>query len=121
MVLVIQECGLRVSELVSLRIDCLKQDAKGGWFIEFTRWKMNQEDIIPVSPELALVIQKQQQYIRETFKDDFPYLFCDTSSLKHNFMPESKIMLSYKFNRYLNKLAEIFDIRDSSGRRWHFQ
>ena len=63
MVLVIQECGLRISELVSLPIDCLKQDSKGIWFIEFTRWKMNKDDLIPISPELALVIQEQQQYV----------------------------------------------------------
>ena len=121
MVLVIQECGLRVSELVSLCLDCLKQDSKGGWFIEFTRWKMNKDDIIPISPELALVIQEQQKYIQNELGDDFKYLFCATASRGDDFIPQPKLMLSHNVNYYLNKLAETFEIRDSSGQLWHFQ
>jgi len=44
MVLVIQECGLRIGELLLLPINCLKQDSKGNYFIQFMRWKMKQED-----------------------------------------------------------------------------
>jgi integrase/recombinase XerD len=33
MVLVIQETGLRVSELLQLPINCLRQDTNGDWFI----------------------------------------------------------------------------------------
>jgi len=46
MVLVIQECGLRVGELCQLPLNCLKQDAKGGWFIQFMRWKVKTETTI---------------------------------------------------------------------------
>lgn len=123
MTLVIQECGMRVSELVSLRIDCLKQDSKGGWFIKLTRCKMNQEDILPISPELALVIQEQQQYIRESLLNynNFEYLFCASASKQDNFIPQPKIMPSANFNYYLNKIAKKFGIQDDSGNLWHFQ
>lgn len=60
MTLVIQECGLRISELCQLSLDCLKEDAKGGWFIQFMRWKMKFETTLPISIELAQVIKEQQ-------------------------------------------------------------
>lgn len=122
MTLVIQECGMRVSELVSLRINCLKQDSKGGWFIELTRWKMNQEDILPISPELALVIQEQQQYIQNLPNyHKFKYLFCASASKQNEFIPQFRIMPSANFNYYLNKISEKFCIQDISGNIWHFQ
>ncbi|WP_051470272.1 tyrosine-type recombinase/integrase [Fischerella sp. PCC 9605] len=122
MVLVIQECGLRVGELCQLPIDCLKQDAKGSWFIQFMRWKMNKEDTIPISVELAQVIQEQQQYIRDKLGEQYNYLFCGRlgGSCKE-FIPKPNVMLDEAFVGYLKKLAEEFDIRDKSGKRWNFQ
>jgi integrase/recombinase XerD len=126
MVLVIQECGLRVSELVGLQFDCLQQDSTGGWFLKFIRWKMKREDIIPVSKELAGVIKAQQSYIRQSLGDEYKYLFCGAVRYFQNkelaeFSPIPKLMLSQMFNQYLNWLAKKFEIRDSSQKNWHFQ
>ncbi|MEA5516958.1 tyrosine-type recombinase/integrase [Nodularia sp. UHCC 0506] len=126
MVLVIQECGLRVSELVGLNFNCLQEDAKGGWFIKFIRWKMKKEDIIPISNELAGIIKAQQNYIIKALGQDYKYLFCTTSKYFNNedlanFNPQPIIMLSPRFNQYLNWLAKKFEIRDSSQEIWHFQ
>ena len=126
MVLVIQECGLRVSELVSLNFNCLQEDSKGGWFIKFIRWKMKKEDIIPISNELAGVIKAQQSYMIKVLGQDYKYLFCTSSQYFSNkdladFAPQPKIMLSQRFNQYLNWLAQKFEIRDSSQEIWHFQ
>jgi integrase len=126
MVLVIQECGLRVSELVSLKLDCLQQDSTGGWFIKFIRWKMKKEDIIPISNELAGVMKKQQNYINSCFPEKYTYLFCCSEQYFKNqdvadFKPVAKLMLSQTFNNYLNWLAIKFEICDSSKNIWHFQ
>jgi len=72
--LVIQECGLRVGER-QLPLNCLKQDAKGGWFIQFMRWKVKTETTIPISVELSKVIQEQQNYIRQNLNENYEYLF----------------------------------------------
>lgn len=120
MVLVLQECGLRIGELCQLPFDCLNRDSKGQYRIQFMRWKTKKEDVLPISPELARVIQEQQQYIREQLGTDFPYLFCGRKAIRI-FAPESKVMSSASFVQHLIKLAEDFDIRDNSGKRWHFQ
>ena len=120
MVLVIQECGLRVGELLQLQVNCLKQDAKRDSCIQLIRWKMKKEDTLPISPELAAVIQEQQQYIQEHLGKDFKYLFC---ARKPNveFYPKAAVMTDQSFVNFLKKLAGDFDIKDSSGKHWEFQ
>ncbi|WP_051469999.1 tyrosine-type recombinase/integrase [Fischerella sp. PCC 9605] len=121
MVLVIQECGLRIGELCQLPFNCLKQDAKGGWFIQFMRWKMKKETTLPISIELSTVIQEQQQYIRDNL-GEYQYLFCGRAGGNNkSFSSEPKIMSVPSFVGCLKKLSEEFDIRDNSGIRWNFQ
>ena len=71
MVLILQECGIRIGELVALQRDCLHQDHQGDWFIGFTREKVKAEHRLPISKELAAVIQEQQQYIQEHFQGSY--------------------------------------------------
>jgi integrase len=120
MVLVIQECGLRVGELCLLPLDCLKKDEKGRYRLQFIRWKMKQEDIIPISVELAEVIKEQQQYIKNYFGDKFSYLFCSRKRAKE-FHPIPEVIASRAFINSLKKLAEECEIRDRSGKIWNFQ
>ena len=123
MVLVIQETGLRVSELLQLKADCLLQDAKGDWFIKHTNWKMNKEDTKPISVELARVIQEQQSFIKQYFNTSFDYLFCTRKkgNTGNKFVPEQKIMYYKSFINYIKKLAKEKNICDSSGKVWNFQ
>lgn len=120
MVLVIQECGLRIGELCLLPLNCLKQDSKGGWFIQFMRWKMKFETTLPVSIELAQVIKEQQVYIQESLGKDYQYLFCGREA-KGVFVPAPKVMTDTSFINHLKRLVEQFDICDSTGENWIFQ
>lgn len=121
MVLVIQETGLRVSELLQLSINCLKQDTKGDWFIQYMNWKMTKEDTKPISQELAKVIQEQQEYIQQHLPN-YSYLFCGRKPGSHsNFFPNPKVMHPKSFIRFLKRLAEKYNICDSSNKTWIFQ
>lgn len=126
MVLVIQECGLRVSELLHLPINCLRKSQKGDWYIQFMRGKTKKETTLPVSQQLAAVVGEQQEYIQDAFgKGNFDYLFCakrqEPPGYHHRFRPQPKMMRDDSFTSYLKDLAEKFDICDSSGKRWNFQ
>ena len=122
MVLVIQETGLRAGELLQLSIDCLKQDTKGDWFIQYMNWKMNKEDIKPISKELAEVIQKQQQYIKHNLPE-YSYLFCGrkNTDVGNKFTPKPKVMSLESFTGFLKRLAKEYNICDSLGNIWDFQ
>lgn len=125
MVLVIQECGLRINELLFLPFDCLKQDPKGNWYIQFMRWKMSKESTIPISSELAAVVREQQRYIQENLGDNFQHLFCARKKTLKNkmkeFDPAPKVMREDLFRKFIKDLADEFDIRDNSGKHWEFQ
>ena len=124
MVLVLEECGLRIGEALTLSFDCLRQDTQGDWFLFITRHKMKKEQNIPISRELVAVIQEQQQYIRDNLGKDFDYLFCgrQKGGIGNNkFLPEPKVMTSEPFSIYLNRLAKEENITDSNGKIWRFQ
>ncbi|MEH1907149.1 tyrosine-type recombinase/integrase [Nostoc sp.] len=120
MVLILQECGLRISELCMLPINCLHENVQGHYSLKVMRWKMKKEDIIPISSELAAVIQEQQKYIQDNLPKDFPYLFCARKP-KPSFIPKSEIIRPQNFINFLKYLAQEFDIKDKSGKRWNFQ
>lgn len=121
MTLVLQECGLRIGELCQLPFDCLKKDGDKEWSIQFRRWKMKKEAKLPISPELAAVIKDQQKYIRSHLGAEYEYLFCTRKAGRKEFIPKPAVMLYASFNNFLKHLAEEFDIRDSSGKRWNFR
>lgn len=123
MVLVIQECGLRIGELCLLPLNCLKYDSKSGWFIQFMRHKMKFETTLPISIELAEVIKEQQIYIKQQhFGKDFQYLFCGNKvGGGCGFIPESKVICSRSFINHLKRLGDEFDIKDNVGKSWNFQ
>jgi integrase/recombinase XerD len=124
-VLVLQECGLRIGELLGLPIDCLKSH-DGNFYIQFMRGKSLKETILPISKELAAVIQEQQIYINSQLRsDNFNYLFCgkhkEPPHRSHCFRAKPKVMYDKTFIDYVKKLAEKFNICDSAGKRWNFQ
>jgi integrase len=55
---------MRISELLQLPLDCLTQDARGTFYLQFLQGKMKREHTIPVSQEIARVVQEQQQAVR---------------------------------------------------------
>jgi integrase/recombinase XerD len=123
MVLVLQECGMRISELVNLNFNCLLQDKAGDWFLRYYQFKMKKEITIPISREVVQVIQEQQRYIRKHIADiGFKYLFCANGGAKRpGYNPVPRVMTREILPEYLNYLAKKHNICDSSGTLWHFQ
>ncbi|MBD2078321.1 tyrosine-type recombinase/integrase [Leptolyngbya sp. FACHB-17] len=122
MVLVLQECGMRISELVNLNFDCLLQDTTGDWFLRYYQFKMKKEITIPISREVVRVIQEQQRYIRAHLDPQFKYLFCSNGGVRRpGFKPVPRVMARKTLPAYLNSLAEQHNICDQNGKRWHFQ
>jgi integrase/recombinase XerD len=112
MAIVIQETGLRVSELCTLPLDCLIEDQDGDWFLRHLQWKMKREHTIPITLELAGVIQEQQQRVVQEWEDQCSVLFPNG-----NGKPVAKYLLS----RALNRLAVEKNICDSRGELFRFR
>jgi len=111
MVLILQECGMRLSELLGLPLDCLTQDARGTFYLRFMQGKMKREHTIPVSQEIARIIQEQQ----ETVRDGQP----PSTILFPN--PRGQVYKQSTFTQRINRLAYNHEIRDGSGKLFRFQ
>lgn len=111
MVMIIQECGMRISELCTLKKGCLLEDKEGDHFLKYYQWKMKKEHIIPISREVASLIKVQEKHTTEEFGVECEYLFPrkDGSPLKQD-----------TFRRELNSLAYDKNIVDKSGNIFRF-
>lgn len=110
-VLILQECGMRLSELLALPADCLTQDARGTFFLRFMQGKMKREHTIPVSQEIARVIQEQRQIVRDS-QPSSTFLFPN---------PRGKVFKQSTFTQRINYLAYKHEIRDANGKLFRFQ
>ncbi len=116
MVLIIQECGMRIGELCKLQFDCLMQDLHGDWFLRYYQYKMKKDHTIPISKEIVAVIQEQQKFVIEQWDLNFPYLFPAPKPYgKGNPIKQSN------FTYILNSLAKKKNICDVNGKLWRFQ
>lgn len=116
MVLVLQECGMRVGELCRLSFNCLLQDAHGDWFLRYYQFKLKKEHSIPITREVAAIIQQQQREVTEVWGEDFPYLFPAPKPRGRGGPIKQE-----PFTRALNRLARKKGIKDRKGQDWHFQ
>ena len=110
-VLILQECGMRISELLQLSIDCLTQDARGVFYLRYMQGKVKRENAIPISLETARIIQEQQAEGRSRAKPSI-WLF-----------PSERggVIKQPTFAQRINRLAYDHDIRDANGKLFRFQ
>ncbi len=111
MILILQECGMRISELLQLPLDCLTQDARGTFYLRFMQGKMKREHTIPVSQEIARLIQEQQQVVRATERS--------TALLFPN--AKGGVSKQQSFAQRINRLAYDHRVRDATGKLFRFQ
>lgn len=123
LVLVLQGTGRRISEICTLSFNPLLQDVHGDWFLKHFQSKMQKEDTIPLSREIVAVIQEQQNAVKEDYGENCNYLFPQPPEFCNNRGKKrwGKPILARRVNVYLNKLAQKYSIKDSSGKIWNFQ
>lgn len=134
MILTIRTTGIRVGELLNLPLDCLRQRVK-QWRLRMRTEKYDEDDELPIPPELAAVIKEQQEYIKQQFSDSYNKLLCHSQAggwktLRKNedgtvvdemvFEPCSQVMPNNMFNHWLNRLVRKCKIQSKDGKTWHF-
>ncbi len=112
MLVVLQECGMRLSELCALQLDCLTQDQDGDWFLRYFQWKMKKEHVIPITHDLAAIIQIQQQAVQAKWGAPCAILFPNE---------RGRPLAKYRVTQTLNRFAVEKDIRDATGHLFRFK
>lgn len=106
MIFVIQNVGMRVSELCSLKIDCVKPDTEGDFLLVYFQEKTHEWNRVPIKKDVALAVREATKYSKEQFGENVKYVFMQDEE-----RPISKDTFSY----HMNQLTKKFDIRDSNG------
>ncbi len=115
MVTILLECGMRISELCTLPLDCLICDDKHEWYLRFYQMKGKQEHVIPlVENKVIGTIQAQQEEMRAVWGHACPYLFASSHSPLRPHQQQS-------FRRSLNRWAMEQNICDRNKKLWRFQ
>jgi integrase len=112
MLLIIQEAGMRIGELLTMPQDCLVQDSSGDWFLRYYQSKMKKEHSIPITRSTVAIIQEQQEANEKQYNIKSALLF------------PGKRGKSIGYNTFidtLNELAVDKNIRDANGNIWRFQ
>ena len=133
MVKLLRDTGIRSSELIRMKLDCLHQDSQGDYWIDVYQIKMKKEINVYVGKDLAADIIRQQEYIKTNFSSDFSYLFCTTKYYSwfdfygykeqenliyrnlNYFEPIPKQIEAKTLRGYLRQLVMEQEIKDSSG------
>lgn len=61
-ILLMRRCGLRVGELLNLKLDCIGQDLNGHYFLKVPLGKLNNERIFPLDPYTVEVVEKIKRH-----------------------------------------------------------
>ena len=87
--------------------DCLLQDKDGDYFLKYYQWKMKKDHIIPISKEVAELIQVHEKYTDPSCE----YLFATKQGLP---------LKQDTFRTALNDLAVEEEIVDRQGKVFRF-
>ncbi len=75
LVVLIAETGLRAADACSLAFDPLVTDSSGWPCLRFKSWKMNAEQLVPLSPKAADAVRAQQARVEQVCPEGSPWLF----------------------------------------------
>lgn len=120
MVMVLQESGMRVGELVALSFDCLTKDNSENYFIRYFQFKMKKEHIIPISQELSDAIIEQQQSIQRQLGNSYQFLFAATRRSGNYDKAANRHLSATAFRDAMKKFFKDKNIYDSTGKLWNF-
>ena len=78
----------RPGDVCNLPFDCLVED-NTKWYINIpVQGKTNRQKKVPANREIRKIIEQQQQWIRKTWGEEFPYLFCHFVGIRAESYPE---------------------------------
>lgn len=108
--LVLVRCGLRVTDALRLKSDCLVTDAEGAPYLRYMNHKMKREALVPIDEELRAEVIAQSEHARPS-----PLLFPRPLKNPDGRFPSTSVTYRAALYRWL----QLCDVRDEQGRPVH--
>jgi integrase len=109
--LILMRCGLRVTDAMRLRLDCVVRDADGAPYLRYFNHKMDREALVPIDEELEQAIGEQRRRLQARWPQGTPVLFPQSKDNPDGRRP----MGDSTYRRSLHRWLERCDIRDEHG------
>lgn len=111
MFLILYCCGMRISEVCTLKVGCLKKDDIGHYIV-FYQQKMKKEVSNPIPKNLYELLMDQQQQILSSYGENQIYLFPKKDGLP---------TIANTYKNQMEKILKDLDIRNSDGSIYIFR
>lgn len=112
---ILMSCGLRVTDALRLRSDCVTTDTGGAPYLRYFNHKMKRDALVPIDPALAEAIGDQRDRTAERWPAGTPVLFPRPSKNIDGVNPIGSPTYRMAMLRWLDAC----DIRDEHGHRVH--
>lgn len=109
--LILEHIGMRVNEACQLKMDCLRRDSEGYPYLEYYQSKNRRYNRIPISEEVAGIIQRQMAITAGKYPQS-EYVFAQDG--KRPYAQEN-------FSYHINRMAYRHSIMDESGTMFRFR
>ena len=110
MVVVLENCGMRISECLFLEQDCVRKSNDGNYYLKYRQQKTKKFNLIPLSEDVALTLLAAIDDAKSVGEDKFV------------FVDENNHTYTYERFRYaINKVCYENQIRNSEGGILHIK
>lgn len=115
-VAIIQETGMRGTEVLQLKQDCLSQDTHGDWYLSRHNLKINETHTVPISHTLYDTIFCQIEYVKQlTIKNEV--VNSKNLLFVHYWRGELCHYNLRTLNRHLSSLCDLGAVTDGVGKK----
>lgn len=108
MLFVIQNIGLRISDLCSLKCDCLKKNNNEEYTLRYYQPKSKKWNNIPIDEIVATTIEAAIRESKSNYGEECNYVFA---------YEKNKPISSETFSDHLNQLSSRFNLKHDSGKQ----
>ncbi|WP_323187908.1 tyrosine-type recombinase/integrase [Streptomyces sp. NBC_01242] len=119
LVLICRDEGLRISEALTLKTDCLKKTSSGRWALVHYKSKDKSFRAIPASRVVVDAIREQHGRVRERFDGACQWLFPKVSGNPDGKYPMPYGTVDTRFDAWLKRIRLIDSNGDAAAVSWH--
>lgn len=113
--IILMRCGLRITDALRLRADCVVADAEDAPYLRYYNHKMKREALVPIDEQLRELIAQHRHRIAQRWPAGTPGLFPRPTKNVDGTHP----IVSQTYRMALQRWLAACDIRDEHGQPVH--
>lgn len=113
--IILMRCGLRITDALQLRSDCVVSDAEGAPYLRYRNHKMKREALVPIDEQVRGLIAEHRSHTAQRWPAGTPGLFPRPTKNIDGAHPIGSPTYRMALLRWLS----VCDVRDEQSKRVH--